>query len=205
MVVWATVFVTALVLLYQRTSLPRIADYRITSFHREKSPVVDHRLKDHLIPTDIWQIFLTKKDDQGQFATIDPGTLGDTASWLAQNPDYLYTLVGSEGADDFVKAHFAGNSSILETYDALQNPGLKSDMLRYLLLYIKGGVYADTDTVCLKPIDKWIPKQYRNRTRVVVGLEFDKLDGPNWSDIPHDVQVRGPCPGMRAQRRGTWH
>lgn len=201
MVVWATVIVTTLILLYQRASLPRITDYSITFSHRNKPPVVDHRPKDHLLPTEMWQIFLTQKDDQGHLATINPETLGDTASWLAQNPDYHYTLVGSEGADDFVKAHFAGNQSILQTYDALSNPGLKSDMLRYLLLFIKGGVYTDTDTVCLKPIDKWIPEQYRNRTRVVVGLEFDKLDGPNWADIPHDVQVRKHFAVAQAQKQ----
>ena len=32
---------------------------------------------------------------------------------------------------------------------------MKSDFLRYLILYIKGGIYSDTDVRCKKPIEKW--------------------------------------------------
>ncbi|WDK10191.1 glycosyltransferase sugar-binding region containing DXD domain-containing protein [Colletotrichum graminicola] len=65
---------------------------------------------------------------------------------------------------------------------------MKSDLLRYLLLDIEGGVYSDTDTVALKPVDDWIPEEFRNRTRLIVGIEFDQRDGVSWADISHRVQ-----------------
>lgn len=72
-------------------------------------------------------------------------------------------------------------------------------MLRYLLLDVEGGVYTDTDTIALKPIDDWVPRDFRNQTRLVVGIEFDQRDGPSWVDIPHTLQfcqwTIGAAPG----------
>ncbi|MBV9852076.1 MAG: hypothetical protein JO250_20615 [Armatimonadetes bacterium] len=38
-------------------------------------------------------------------------------------------------------------------YDGFTNPGARSDILRYELLARFGGVYADTDVECLRPLD----------------------------------------------------
>lgn len=70
----------------------------------------------------------------------------------------------------------------------MPNVGMKSDLLRYLLLSAEGGVYSDTDTVALKPIDKWIPDEFKGKVSVVIGIEFDRLDGGAWADINHWVQ-----------------
>ncbi|KAK2055331.1 initiation-specific alpha-1,6-mannosyltransferase [Colletotrichum caudatum] len=138
-----------------------------------------------LIPPKIWQIILPKSGNNDQ-KTADPETLQQTATWLAKNQDYIYTLVGEKGGRDFISRHF--NKTVLSTWESLPNVGMKSDLLRYLLLYIEGGVYSDTDTVALKPVDEWVPKQFRNETRLIVGIEFDQRDGPGWVDIPHSLQ-----------------
>ncbi|KAK2037235.1 initiation-specific alpha-1,6-mannosyltransferase [Colletotrichum somersetense] len=139
----------------------------------------------HLIPPKIWQIMLPKGSNNVQDA-INPDTLKQTATWLAKNQDYVYTLVGENGGRDFISRHF--NHTILSAYDSLPNVGMKSDLLRYLLLDIEGGVYTDTDTVALKPIDEWVPEQFRGQTRLIVGIEFDQRDGGLWADIPHPLQ-----------------
>lgn len=77
---------------------------------------------------------------------------------------------------------------LIELYNNLPNVGMRSDFLRYLVLYAEGGVYTDTDTVALKPIDQWVPHHLRDRVRLVVGIEFDRRDGPAWADIPHWLQ-----------------
>ncbi|KAK1968786.1 hypothetical protein LY78DRAFT_603834 [Colletotrichum sublineola] len=117
---------------------------------------------------------------------ISPDRLQETKTWLALNPDYAYTLVGKNGSEDFIQRHFDTNISSI--YNSLPNVGMQSDMLRYLLLDIEGGVYTDTDTIARKPIDVWVPPHLRNQTRVIVGIEFDQLDGPAWVDIPHALQ-----------------
>ncbi|KAK2028990.1 initiation-specific alpha-1,6-mannosyltransferase [Colletotrichum zoysiae] len=140
----------------------------------------------HLIPPKIWQIMLPK---QGSDSTpINPDTLKETATWLAMNPDYIYTLVGRTGGEDFIQRHFGHDTHILSTYKSLPNVGMQSDLLRYLLLDIEGGIYTDTDTIALKPIDEWVPYDLRNQTRLVVGIEFDQRDDTPWQDILHPLQ-----------------
>ncbi|KEY69102.1 hypothetical protein S7711_10185 [Stachybotrys chartarum IBT 7711] len=139
----------------------------------------------NLIPPKIWQILLPKK---GNTDPVSPKQLQDTASWLALNTDYSYTLVGERGSDDFVHNHYADNTRILDTFANMPNVGMKSDLLRYLLLQQYGGVYTDTDTIALKPIDDWVPVELRDQVRLVVGIEFDRRDGGAWADISHWVQ-----------------
>ncbi|KAH8673828.1 family 32 glycosyltransferase [Xylariales sp. PMI_506] len=141
----------------------------------------------HLISPKIWQILLPHANSPADFK-IDPVQLEDTKSWLALNTDYTYTLVGLEGANHFVEDHYADDETVSQTYHELLNPGLKSDLLRYLILHAEGGTYADIDTVALQPIDTWVPAALQDRVRLIVGLEFDRGDGLYWADILHDVQ-----------------
>lgn len=87
-----------------------------------------------------------------------------------------------------MRKHFGHDQRIVDAYLHMPNVGMKSDLLRYLLLSAEGGVYTDTDTVALRPIDEWIPPQFRGRAAVLVGIEFDRRDGPAWVDISHWVQ-----------------
>lgn len=98
------------------------------------------------------------------------------------------TLVGEEGGEAFVRKHFANEPRIIEAYDGLPNVGMKSDMLRYMILSVEGGVYTDIDTIALKPINDWVPEDIRDRVRLIVGIEFDRRDGGGWVDISHWVQ-----------------
>ncbi|KAI1393058.1 family 32 glycosyltransferase [Hypoxylon trugodes] len=157
---------------------------KLTPHHRVKPATVENT---SLIPRNIWQIFLPPIIPEAVY-DIDPEALVDTPSWLAKNPDYTYILVGSEGGDQFVNEYFAHDQNILQTYNRIRNPGLKSDLLRYLILSVKGGTYTDIDTLAIKPIDEWVPKHIRHLVRLIVGLEFDRLDGLQWADIPHDLQ-----------------
>lgn len=98
------------------------------------------------------------------------------------------TLVGDKGGKEFVKSRFADEPKIVDLYNSLPNVGMKSDLLRYLILYVEGGVYTDIDTIALKPIDTWVPPELRDQVRMVVGIEFDRRDGGPWADIPHWLQ-----------------
>jgi alpha 1,6-mannosyltransferase len=104
------------------------------------------------------------------------------------NLGYFSTLVGQNGANAFVRHHFSNEPRIVEAYNSLPNAGMKSDLLRYLILDAEGGVYTDTDTVALKPIDVWVPPGLRDQVRLILGIEFDRRDGSPWADISHWVQ-----------------
>ncbi|KAI0968449.1 hypothetical protein F4678DRAFT_482058 [Xylaria arbuscula] len=171
---------------YSRMLLEAIANGSFST------PILDYNpplpfSRDHRIPPKIWQILLphpTRPIDASSKAEL----LADTPSWLALNPGYSYMLVGQDEADSFISSHFSGDRRITNAWRNLTNLGVKSDLLRYLILFIQGGIYTDIDTEALQPIDSWIPEEFRETTNIVIGIEWDQLDGGPWVDISHKLQ-----------------
>jgi mannosyltransferase OCH1-like enzyme len=65
-------------------------------------------------------------------------------------PDWEYHLMTDEMNREFVKSYFP---DFLSTYDGFQYPIQRADAIRYMWLYIHGGVYMDLDIVLTKPLD----------------------------------------------------
>ena len=95
-----------------------------------------------------------------------------TRTWIDVNPGYKYRLYDDKEAYDFVRDHFS--QDIFQTYIEFPKPVLRADFFRYLVLYEYGGVYADTDTKCLKPVDDWTDGRNDADIRLIVGVEFDR-------------------------------
>lgn len=124
------------------------------------------------IPENIWQSFDPMKRSNPLYQT-----LGESIqSWIIHNPDFKYTLVSDEGANEFVAQHY--QSRTRSTFDEIKIPVLQADLLRYILIESEGGYYGDVDTTLHKPIRQWIPAEYRDRARFLVGIEYDQLDNP---------------------------
>ncbi|CAE7002672.1 hypothetical protein PTNB73_10301 [Pyrenophora teres f. teres] len=134
------------------------------------------------------------------------GLRDDTRTWtnscITANPDYRATFMTDETADEYVKKAYVMRPDIVENYLGLPIPILKADMLRYLLLFDQGGVYADLDVSCEGvPMDQWVPERYKANASVVVGWEFDMgfddnilLEFQSWTIMakphsPHILQV----------------
>lgn len=66
-------------------------------------------------------------------------------------PDWRYVLMTDEDNDRFVKRYFP---DFWEVYDDLEYPIMKADAIRYMWLYINGGIYMDLDIAVTKPLDK---------------------------------------------------
>lgn len=66
------------------------------------------------------------------------------------------SLLGAKSADDFVHRHFSKEHLILKVYLTLRNPGIKTQFVRYLVMWAEGGVYSDLDMWALKSIDDWV-------------------------------------------------
>ena len=180
-IVYVSVVLT-LSLFCLRYYIPSATVNRIQSLDK-----IEVNTSETLISPKIWQIMLPRNSSEEPFV-IDPGELVDTTSWLAKNPDHAYKLITSGWADTFVSERYASSERIRRAFQSLRNPGLKSDLLRYLVLSAEGGVYTDVDTLALKRIDDWVPSALHHRVRLVVGIEFDRLDGSRWADIPHELQ-----------------
>ena len=69
--------------------------------------------------------------------------------------------------------NFRDQRDVVEVYTSLRVPVMLSDFLRYLLLAGEGGVYADSDVEMIMPLRDWVPEEYRNLTRAMIGIEMD--------------------------------
>ena len=70
------------------------------------------------------------------------------SSWKEMHPDWEYTLWDNERVKELFPLYNQ------KYYDASEGMGVKSDLLKWEILYRFGGVYADVDFECLRPLDQ---------------------------------------------------
>ena len=71
-------------------------------------------------------------------------------SWKTNNPKWTYKFWSDQDCRQYVKENFPW---FLSTFDNYEYPIQRADAIRYCLLYDQGGLYADCDIECIKPID----------------------------------------------------
>ncbi|KFY31492.1 hypothetical protein V493_01060, partial [Pseudogymnoascus sp. VKM F-4281 (FW-2241)] len=120
-------------------------------------------------PSKIWQ---SRKDD-----SEPERTAGFPHQWRIVNPGWRYERITDTNNDAYVQSSFA---RIAEVFTKLNDPVMKADYLRYLILLREGGVWADIDVSPSQPISEWIPKQYRGSVNLVIGIENDHHKEPIW-------------------------
>ncbi|EGS21772.1 uncharacterized protein CTHT_0036390 [Thermochaetoides thermophila DSM 1495] len=131
-------------------------------------------------PRKIWQ---TWKVNPLKFEERD---LNTARTWLAKNPDWRYEVLTDDNAMKYVEWHYGPDGfnrpDIVEFFRKVKAAIVKADLLRYLVMYAEGGVYADIDVEALKPISKFIPDRYDHKDiDMVIGVEIDE---PDWKDHP---------------------
>lgn len=171
------------------------ADLFTVSVPRGSSPVLkrgpDTRHKsDHTIPAvsygkgfprKIWQ---TWKTDPLQFDERDSST---ARSWVQKNPYFRYEVLTDNNDMAYVEQHFGPGGfdrpDIVDMYRDINATIIKADLLRYMVMYAEGGVYADIDVEALKPISRFIPdhRYAEEDIDMVIGIEIDQ---PQFKDHP---------------------
>jgi mannosyltransferase OCH1-like enzyme len=68
-------------------------------------------------------------------------------SWLKYTNTFKYKFYNNAMCDYFIKNNF--DDKIYNAYSLLPMGVMKADLWRYCIIYKYGGIYADTDTVCL--------------------------------------------------------
>lgn len=125
-----------------------------------------------MIPPAVYQTWITKDE-----AAWSPSGRRWVSSWRAVSGARCEL---SDDADclAFVRERFP---KYLKVYSQLR-PVEKADLWRYLVIYERGGVYGDFDTLCRKPLADWL----RPSDGLVLGLETDLLDEyPAWTPSGH--------------------
>ncbi|KAK7207697.1 nucleotide-diphospho-sugar transferase [Myxozyma melibiosi] len=175
--------------------LSPIATFSVATEYRKNSDVIFENYLDSVLAKlkmeyvssydpEVWptKIFQTAR-------TVNDKYKDAVASWSAYNPQYEHMLLGDKAATEFVERAFAASPEIVEVYKSFPNAALKADLLRYLLLYLYGGVYADVDLYCRKPISEWIPHDLaKSDADVIIGIELDE-----------------PYVTLETQRQWHWH
>ncbi|KAF9740686.1 hypothetical protein PMIN02_002083 [Paraphaeosphaeria minitans] len=132
------------------------------------------------IPKKIWQ---TWKQGPLTFEQRD----SDTAkTWPAKNPNYRYEVLTDDNALEYVEEHYGvrgfNRPDIVNLYRELNITIIRADLLRYLIMYAEGGVYADIDVECLRPVQRFIPERYTElEVDMIIGVEIDE---PAFADHP---------------------
>ena len=73
---------------------------------------------------------------------------------LDLNPEYCYRLITDEIGRSLIIKNF--NKDILDAFDKLEIGSAKGDFLRYIAIYLYGGIYLDLDSSISDKIDKFI-------------------------------------------------
>ncbi len=150
------------------------------------------------ISNKIWQTWHTPA------MFLDEEDKARVRTWHEQNPNHRYELLTDKGGETFVRQHFAGEPLIRDVFLNLTDTILRADFLRYLVLLAEGklllwrwsktliaslgGIYADLDVECRKPIDTWTPDALKGRAGVVVGIEADRKPVKNDVELYYDYR-----------------
>ena len=96
-------------------------------------------------------------------------------SWKALHPSYHYMLHTDEDNLRLVTEFYP---EFLELYNAYKYPVQRADLVRYMYMHHYGGVYADLDLECLRPIDHLMHKE-------ILVLESNE----NFSGFPESFMI----------------
>lgn len=98
---------------------------------------------DGYFPKVIFQTWKSKVSVPAHFARW-------SESFRRLNPRYSYLLLDDSDNRNFIAKNYPW---FLRIYDAYPREIYRADAVRYFFLYQFGGLYADMDTECLKPLD----------------------------------------------------
>ena len=74
-----------------------------------------------------------------------------------QNPDYTYCFYDDQQVDQFMQSFLSADD--FELFKKIQIGAAKADFFRYAVLYEKGGVYLDVDSLIKSPLNKFVLEQ----------------------------------------------
>ncbi|CAH2352463.1 putative glycosyltransferase Hoc1p [[Candida] railenensis] len=133
-------------------------------------------------PKNIWQTWKVTEDDE----TFPKNYKSYSETWKDNNPTYKRHVLSDEMCLELINQLYSTVPDVTNAYNSMPKNILKADFFRYLILFARGGVYSDIDTVGLKSIDVWPSLNETmngepNTAGIVVGIEADP-DREDWHD-----------------------
>lgn len=91
-----------------------------------------------MIPSTLWQTAKSASDLVKYKSHI--------YSWLSQSPTIANRFMDDTMCENFIRDNFS--DEVFSVYTSLPLGVMRADMWRIAVVYINGGIYADTDTIC---------------------------------------------------------
>ncbi|CCH42393.1 Initiation-specific alpha-1,6-mannosyltransferase [Wickerhamomyces ciferrii] len=135
-------------------------------------------------PRYIWQMWKTT-----DITTLDENLQKLIETWRTQTVEekgsFRYEMIGDETLSELVNETFAEVPEVAEAFHILPKIILKSDFMRYILMFAFGGIYSDIDTSLDKDILGWLPYEEtvfdkENQVGLSIGIESDR-DEMDWA------------------------
>ena len=101
-----------------------------------------------MIPKIIWQTY------EIDYQNLPNKALILIDSWKKNNAEWEYNYISAEQRKTFVKEHFG--EEWYSIYSSYRLNVLRSDLWRYMCLYVHGGMYSDLDMLCKTPVERWL-------------------------------------------------
>jgi mannosyltransferase OCH1-like enzyme len=122
--------------------------------------------KKHMIPAIHHMLWTTPNEFARKFHAF-------RISWMQQNPSWDFRL---HRLTDLPFNKFPPICSSMLT-DPAVHWVLKSDIARWLIVWLYGGVYADTDVECLKPMDRFLSDKAFCANSITPGIAGNAVFG----------------------------
>ncbi|KAL6941825.1 hypothetical protein ACO0RG_002963 [Hanseniaspora osmophila] len=121
-------------------------------------------------PAYIWQTWpYSQYDDR-----MDVSLKKFYDNWHNKNPGFVHELINDDIMNLLVNHFYKAIPEVIETFNILPTQMLKADFFRFLILYAKGGTFADMDTDPIQPIPNWIPENVSPKeVGIIVNIEVD--------------------------------
>ncbi|ODV83078.1 glycosyltransferase family 32 protein [[Candida] arabinofermentans NRRL YB-2248] len=130
-------------------------------------------------PAYIWQTWKYGLNDENFGSKYKTGE----EQWALKNPGFVHELFNDDTSNAIIHYLFMHFPEIIKAYELMPHIILKMDFFRYLMLFSKGGVYADVDTLPLQPIPNWIPENVDPfEIGMIIGIQSDP-DTPDWRNF----------------------
>ena len=130
----------------QIKNISKIPDYFIKI--PSKYEKIKYCTESQLIPKNIIQTY--------KHNFLHPDIHNNIKKILQKNPTYDYYFITDEDGIKLIEEHFDSNT--LNAFKKLKLGAAKGDFIRYIALYIYGGVYLDLDAGIEIDLDEFIPK-----------------------------------------------
>lgn len=125
-----------------------------------------------------------EQDPEAENYVHSPSSSASTLRKDEKDKQWVYSLIDDSEVESLIENIFYEVPAIVQAYKLLPTPILKADFFRYLILYSRGGIYSDMDTIPLKFLNTWPgnnptyikEKIYKNDVMHTYGIRYKNMD-----------------------------